>query len=391
MCIIIIYSNSELREMVDCKITKGVKHMLQKFKVRNYKNFRDELIFSFITSKNYEFNKELVKDGIIKDSLVIGENASGKTNLGVAIFDIICHLTDKGRKEIKLYSNLYNPDLPVEFDYTFRFGDSVLRYCYEKKDADSIMREQIFVNDKKILENSPAETKVLLKGTENLDLEKWDSSISLVKYVYANSVLDKKDETCTVFYQFMQYVNNMLWFSSTEGNRYMGFSNEKGNLFETVANTEGAIEKLQSFLQEMGICYQLLVKDDGESKNIYTRMGKKVVPLASLISSGTRSLIFFFLWYMQIEKCSFLYVDEFDAFYHTDLAKAVIRKIIEIPNVQAVITSHNTDLMTNDLLRPDCIFKLEDNRIKPFSELTDKSLREAHNLQKMYKAGAFND
>lgn len=84
-------------------------------------------------------------------------------------------------------------------------------------------------------------------------------------------------------------------------------------------------------------------------------------------------------------------MDEFDAFYHTDLSMAVVRKILGIEDVQAVITSHNTDLLSNQLLRPDCFFKMEDNKIKAFSDLTPKALREAHNLQKMYKAGAFND
>lgn len=74
--------------------------MLQEFKVCNYKNFRDELLFSFRTSKNYEFNRELIKNGVIKDCLVVGENASGKTNLGYAIFDIIWHLTDKAKKRL---------------------------------------------------------------------------------------------------------------------------------------------------------------------------------------------------------------------------------------------------------------------------------------------------
>lgn len=365
--------------------------MLQEFKVRNYKNFRDEIIFSFKTSKNYEFNRELIKDGIIKDCVVVGENASGKTNLGHAIFDIIWHLTDKARAKIALYSNLYNENTTVFFEYAFLFGYHELRYCYEKENVESAIWEQIFVDGKKILENNPEGASVALKGAENLDLEKWDRSLSLVKYVYANTVLDKEDDTCKVFNQFMEFVNNMLWFSSTEGNWYMGFSNIGGDMFETLAKKEGAVEKLQSFLQDLGICYQLLVKDNGTGKSVYCRMGEREVLLSSLISSGTRSLIFFFLWYMQIDKCSFIYVDEFDAFYHTDLAREVVRKIIEIQNVQAVITSHNTDLMSNDLLRPDCIFKLEDNRIRPFSELTDKALREAHNLQKMYKAGAFND
>lgn len=365
--------------------------MLQEFKVRNYKNFRDEIIFSLKSSKNYEFNRSLVRNGVIKDCLIVGENASGKTNLGYAIFDIIRHLTDKARQEIALYSNLYNADATVEFEYTFLFEKWELKYRYAKKDALSLMWEQIFVNGKKILENSPVEAKTTLKGTENLDLSKWDRSISLVKYIYANTVLDKEDNVCKVFYAFMAFVNRMLWFSSTEGNWYMGFSNIGGNLFEAIARKEGAVEKLQVFLQNCGIFYQLLTKDNGEGKNVYCKMGEKEVQLSSLISSGTRSLIFFFFWYIQMEECSFIYVDEFDAFYHTDLAREVVRKIIEIPDTQAVITSHNTDLMSNDLLRPDCIFKLEDNRIRPFSELTDKALREAHNLQKMYKAGAFND
>ena len=365
--------------------------MLQEFKVRNFKNFRDELVFSFRTSKNYEFNRELLKNGIIKDCLVVGENASGKTNLGYAIFDIIGHLTDKEKKRTALYSNLYSENTVVFFEYSFLFEKHELRYCYEKANANLVIREQVFVDGKKILENNPERASIALSGADKLDLEKWDRSISLVKYVYANTVLDKEDSACRVFYQFMEFVNHMLWFSSTEGNRYMGFSDIRGNLFEALAGRDGAVEKLQEFLRDMGIYYQLLVKDDGEGKSVYCRMGGREVRLSSLVSSGTRSLIFFFLWYMQIEKCSFIYVDEFDAFYHTDLARAVVRKIIEIPNVQAVITSHNTDLMSNDLLRPDCIFKLEDNRIRPFSELTDKALREAHNLQKMYKAGAFHD
>lgn len=50
----------------------------------------------------------------------------------------------------------------------------------------------------------------------------------------------------------------------------------------------------------------------------------------------------------------------------------------------------NTDLMSNDLLRPDCYFLLHDNKITTLSKLTDKEIRKAHNLQKMYKVGVFN-
>jgi hypothetical protein len=45
--------------------------------------------------------------------------------------------------------------------------------------------------------------------------------------------------------------------------------------------------------------------------------------------------------------------------------------------------------MTNDLSRPDCYFILNDNKITSVNKLTDQELRKAHNLQKLYKAHAF--
>lgn len=91
-----------------------------------------------------------------------------------------------------------------------------------------------------------------------------------------------------------------------------------------------------------------------------------------------------------MKKASLVFIDEFDAFYHFELSEGVKKKVNEITGVQIFTTTHNTDLMSNDLLRPDCYFLLKDNSVKPLSELTEKELRQAHNLQKMYKAGAFN-
>lgn len=365
--------------------------MLQEFKVRNFKNFRDELKFSLKTEKNYEYNKEIIDGDIIKGCLVVGDNASGKTNLGLAILDITYHLTDKNRNQSKWNQNYFSADNTVYFEYVFSFDENTLVYRYEKQEFDRVSREELTINGKKIIVNDIKEIKINLKGAESLNIENIDGSISLVKYVYANTILDKEDNDCKVFQKFVQFVNGMLWFSSTEGNSYIGFSNVKGNLFEAIARNENAVADLELFLHEMGIDYSLVARDKGEGQNVYCIMGDREVKLSSMMSSGTRSLIFFFYWYMQVEKVSFVYIDEFDAFYHTDLATAVIKRVIELEDTQAIITSHNTDLLSNGLMRPDCIFKLKDNTIRSFSDLTDKALREAHNLQKMYKAGAFND
>lgn len=366
--------------------------MLAEFEVRNYRGFRDKLQFSLESGKNYEFNDKAVCDGIIKDSVVVGYNASGKTNLGRAIMDIVINLTDKRKineTSNLFYSNLYNQDNIVSFAYKFKFDSSFVEYAYEKRNEVQVMRESVKIDGKKVIVNDGQTCFVHLKGSENLNLDNWDSPISLVKYVYANTILDKEDKNCQVFAKFMKFVNQMLFFSSTDNLMAIGANSSGGNMMEDICNLPNGVERLEDFLHEANLPFKLVERDAGEGKTIYCKMGDKEVAFAPLMSSGTRALVFLCLWYMQKEDFAFIFIDEFDAFYHTDLSIAVIRRLMMEENIQIVFTSHNTDIISNELLLPDCYFILEDNTIQPFCKLTDKSLREAHNLQKMYKAGAF--
>lgn len=45
----------------------------------------------------------------------------------------------------------------------------------------------------------------------------------------------------------------------------------------------------------------------------------------------------------------------------------------------------------NGILRPDCYFLMEGNRVRAFSDLTERELREGHNLEKLYRGGEFNE
>ena len=60
-------------------------------------------------------------------------------------------------------------------------------------------------------------------------------------------------------------------------------------------------------------------------------------------------------------------------------------------NMQAIVTSHNTYLMRNSITRPDCCFILTNNKVTALCDCTDKEIREAHNLEKMYRNGAFQE
>ena len=59
--------------------------------------------------------------------------------------------------------------------------------------------------------------------------------------------------------------------------------------------------------------------------------------------------------------------------------------------MQTILTSHNTYIANNDLLRPDCYFTLKDGTLKSFADSTERELREGHNLEKMLRQGEFDE
>src|SRR5699024_1343962 len=92
-----------------------------------------------------------------------------------------------------------------------------------------------------------------------------------------------------------------------------------------------------------------------------------------------------------MEAASFIYLAEFDAFYHFAMAENVIRFFKKrYSKCQIILTSHNTNLMTNRLMRPDCLFILSSfGTWTALCNATERELREGHNLEKMYISGEF--
>jgi len=72
-----------------------------------------------------------------------------------------------------------------------------------------------------------------------------------------------------------------------------------------------------------------------------------------------------------------------------ELAEKIIEHVSKQTGFQSVFTTHNTALMSNQLLRPDCYLVLSSNHLTPLFKCTEKELREGHNLEKMYRQGEF--
>ncbi len=368
--------------------------MLKKFSVENFKGFRDKVTFDLGKSCNYNFNQEVISEGCITKGILFGINGSGKSNFGLAICDIVCHLTDN-----QTLPGYYHPYLNMEseksvakFEYIFTFYGQELIYQYEKSAMDKLEFERLSISGKEVIyfDYLRNEGFTRLEGTETLNqaiIAK--SAISRVKYVSSNAILADNNEN-RVFQAFMDYVDKMLLFFSLDRRGYEGFRSGRKNSDEGIIES-GKLFEFQQFLKENQIVYNLVGGEINGRKAIMCKFRNKIVDFFEVASTGTRSLALFYYWYINMQNASLVYIDEFDAFYHFELANNIIKKLNQIKGVQIFTTSHNTDLMSNDLLRPDCYFLIGNNKIVSMAGATDKELRKAHNLQKMYKAGAFDE
>jgi len=372
--------------------------MLARFSVKNFKSFKDEVVFDLSQTKRFEFAESCVRNGIVNNALIYGPNGSGKSNLGFALFDIVATITDKQRRA-EAYANYLNADSDgeiAEFRFEFVFGESTLTYTYGKRSFEEIIYEHLYINEHPVLSydrrNKQIQTvHIDLPGTETLIKDLAQIKISAVKYLKTNAVLQESKES-SVFLAFFNFAERMLHFRNLDDRFYQGYEIGTRDIFEDILNNNN-LQDFIRFLKKAEIDCDLEILKLNDRRKLAFRFSKRNIDFWESASTGTHALSLFYYWQQRMNRPdaapSFVFIDEFDAFYHQDISEAIVRELIGRP-YQTILTTHNTSLMTNDLLRPDCYFVLKNQKILSFSMVSDKDIRKAHNIEKMYRAGSFN-
>lgn len=373
--------------------------MLAKFEVKNFKNFEDWFVFDLRNTKQYSFQSDTITNGVVNKALIYGPNGIGKSNLGFAMLDATLHLTEGAARYVnhnyKHYLPIGTGDVLAEFKYHFVFGEDEVCYEYGKSAWDSLVYESLTINDRLVLgvdRRTKATATIALKGAETLKKTVGESKISLVTYAKNNSILDGNHEN-NLFELFIKQIEGMGFFRTLEDGAWIGAFFYYSSLSKYIAE-KNKLEDLQNFLNQAGIDCELdFIDVEDEPRLAIVRNGKKVALTKSgVISTGTVSLCFFYLRWQQLKdnpNISFVFIDEFDAFYHHELSRLVVESLSEL-NAQVILTTHNTTIISNDILRPDCYFLMGKDRIESLANRTSKELRSAHNIEKMYRAGAFS-
>ena len=165
--------------------------MLKLFEVSGFKNFLSPIRIDFSDVKNYQFNENCICNNLLQKLIVYGKNASGKSNLGLALFDIVSHMTTNNVTP-GLYSFYLNSESKLEFAefrYVFVFTPYQIDYLYRKNDNQDLVYERVILNDDLLFEYNYAEKRGNLSGLEKLiptlNLN-FRGSETLLKYAITN-------------------------------------------------------------------------------------------------------------------------------------------------------------------------------------------------------------
>lgn len=384
---------------------KGCDSMLKKFEVTNYKNFKNTLVVDFGKVGGYQFSLDCIADKTIKKMFIYGRNSTGKTNLGYAICDITSCLEDSpfNRTLDAFFLNADSDEKYAEFSYTFQFDENEILYRYKKLENTNLLDEEMFLNGKKVFRCDFKERKV-----DFLDLtEIYSEPVTIDRYVEVLEFSDTDEEENKKPIPFFRWLTanialspdsvliklyNFIRKMKIAPAYQLGMSRIASKFFYDSLEDKAALRDFEAFLNVMGVECELVCEKLPDGQNQLYFKHKTLIPFVETASSGTLALTTLYRRLQVMKNASFVYLDEFDAFYHYEMSENVVRYIKQAcPNCQFVFTTHNTNLMSNHLLRPDCVCILSRvGTLTPLCDATPRELREGHNLEKMFISGEFS-
>ena len=124
--------------------------MLKKFTVSNYRSFEKPITIDFANFRDYDFNKDCIKNRLINKAIIYGKNAVGKTNFGEAITDIGSMVSNDRDSFYSLiedgFINANSTKDTATFDYVFKLDDDEIQYTYEKYGINKLYYESLRIN-----------------------------------------------------------------------------------------------------------------------------------------------------------------------------------------------------------------------------------------------------
>lgn len=368
--------------------------MLAKMYLTNFLSFLNRTEFDFVASKYTILEKTNVNNNsILKGALFIGPNASGKSNALKGIAFLVNLIKGDGVSFARhrcRFSN--NPFITVE--YEFFFSNKKVVYKIECNVKTKNISEELTIENLLVLKRDGTKGELRIGDSITID-EHLDNDTLFLRTASFNTGRFPQQP---ILRELMNYLHNSYYIDGY--NRGASWGNNITKYAE-----EHGVEKVNKYLQDFNYDFFLEYGSESTGLGVTLSVGsderiiffkRKSFPFPSIFydeSQGNQvfadmlpSII------SSIEKPGMLIFDEFGNGLHNKLAEKIIKFFMKTAmDSQLFITSHDTNLISNSVFRPDQIdlITFNDANGSKVTRLSKFKPREAQNMEKMYLGGMF--
>ena len=418
--------------------------MIQEIKVTNYLSFRDETTLSFEATDDTSIENVLVVEPragtrLLRLALVYGANASGKTNLLLAMHYLrnfwfnIPKNSDENTRVIPFHLDENSINQPTEFQITFFVGSD--KYMYEV----SLTKKQVFFERLSYDQEGndiflPILNRELIKGATNIHFN--EELVNIRKEAVIELEV-KCLPNMSVFAAWKQvnipetaHINQVsLWMekqvfpclrpNDNAFNLISGGIKEelrasfKSYLLEAMHQADFNITGFNQKEEEIEIPEGLrraIIKDREDVKQVKMAHVETEFIHTILVSGKEKQYSLPEGWqsdgtqrlmnveaaiYRTTQSQGFLPIDEIDASLHPELIELILERFLESGGQsQLLITTHYLPLLMliGDLLRTDCVWftsKDQSGNTELYSMAEFEGLDEIQSHWMAYKSGMF--
>lgn len=369
--------------------------MLTKMTIENFKSFKSKTIFDF-ESTNYKILKDRnsTEDGILKGAIFVGGNATGKTNIIIAMKVLLDLLFREKQINLAMYKCLFSEKAAIKLHYEFKIDSNLINYEIEYDIMNKEIIEKLFVNQNTLLERMGETGKSFI--TQNENFSGLDKEILLLRTIYFNT-------------KFYEYEILRKWFEFMHNSVYLDASSRVivGPYKELDLNNyleDNGTDQINSFFINHNFGYQIefsdksrgkIIEIDNEGeKSIFFKRDEIGEPIPYTMESlGNRNLLAMLpAFYKVISAGGMLIIDEFSSAFHNELEELLIKFFMKNSvKSQIFLVSHSTNLLSNTIFRPDQEYAVEfkGKAGSSVNRFSSEKPRDAQNIEKMYNSGCF--
>lgn len=368
--------------------------MLTKMYLTNFLSFKERTEFDFTASKYSILGKTNVYENeMLKGALLIGPNASGKSNALVGLSFIINMIKGEGTT-FPRYRCFFSENPITTVEYKFVFENREVAYTIEYNVETNSISENLKIDDITVLQRTGNTGELRIGQTVTKD-DKVDSETLFLRTASFNTGRFPQEPTLRKLMDFLQnsYIVDGYNLGAPYGKSITRYAEEFG------------VEKINKYLEAFNYDFSIEYgsESEGEGLKIVIGSDKKAVffkrksfPVPNIIVNESQgNQVFADLLpnlISVIENPGMLIIDEFGSSLHNKLSERIIRFFMEsAKSSQFFITSHHTNLISNSVFRPDQVnlISFQGKSGSKVKRLSQFKPREAQNLEKMYLGGMF--